>query len=414
MYILNDHRNATTNQPLFSGNLVFIVSSGTPAPDYGYLNLSTIPTYALSPAWTAVAAAYRANYTGVFTPPQYLSAVVCTPNITIDPWVIEMAGSTVKLLERHSQRIGNLDPVQLQLAIQDSFGMLPEGAPILSPWGFSLGSLTTFFTCPTYPYLVCDAKPAMDIDHVINTLAIPSLIQAYLDGFPFGSFIPSRSKHLTAALVLVAQKGFLYAIIGLYALLSIFLVYIFRRIPAPALDIQRVLELTNSIHLDPRAHGLQGRAVATTIERMSHLGHDGNDAEKENRVRHVIGSSTATILEDHGDPSHQTLSLETAISAFTPDTRRERIDNARIRYAWMMTPALGAALVALGLEVNFRPHAIASAEGSRASLYASMFTWAIGIWRSMSLVGVMALLRRANSDVSTISFLVKTDSNGCG
>ncbi|KZP14517.1 hypothetical protein FIBSPDRAFT_105279 [Athelia psychrophila] len=400
IYIINDNRNATTNQPSFAGDLVFVVSSGTPVtPEYGFLNLSTIPTYALSPAWTAVAAAYRANYTGMFSPPQYLSAAVCTSNFTIESWTVEMMGGSVKLLEKHPQIIGNLDVIQLQLAIQDSFGMLAGSAPIVPAWGFSETSFVTFFNCPTDSYILCEPKSGADISELMNTQAIPSLIQAYLDDFPFGNFTPDGSKQLTPALVLVAQKDFVYFTAGLYALLGITLVFISGRVPAPALDIQRVIDVTKSADSEHNAYALEGRAVATTVQRIAHLGRDGNDAETENRVRHVIGSSTVTFRENTGFEEQPTLALETATRVFTPNARRERIENARNRYTWVLTPALGAALVAFGLEVYLRPRAIASATASRAAVYASLFTWVIGIWRSASLVAITALLRRANSDV---------------
>lgn len=312
-----------------------------------------------------------------------------------------MIGSTVELLEQLPQIIGNVDAVQLQLAIQDSFGLLTSSAPIVPAWGFSYTSLSTFFDCPVDEYLLCPPRPGVALSNVINAFAIPSLIQAYLDDFPFGNFIPDDgSKRLNPALVLVAQKGFVCLTASLYALLGIVVVFIWGRTPAPALDIRRVLDVTQSADSAHNAYALEGRAVSTAIEQIAHLGRDGNDAEAENRVRHVVGRSTVTFRENNGSEGRPMLTMGTATRVFTPNTWRERIANAGIRYAWISTPALGAALVALGLEVYLHPRIIASSLASRATLYAALFTWVIGIWRSASLVAVTALLRRANSDVS--------------
>ncbi|KAF7973884.1 hypothetical protein HWV62_14012 [Athelia sp. TMB] len=370
VYLLEILRNATTKQPSFAGHIIFIASSGTPYPNYGFLNLSSVPTYALSPAWTAAAAAYRANNTGIFSPPQYLSAAVCVPNYTIESWKVQMAGSTIQLLERRAERVGNLDALQLQLAIQDSFGMLQEAAPIRSIFGFSIVSFGTLFDS-LYPFTIGTPKSDKNLSVIINEAAIPSLAQAYLDGFPFGNVTIPGTEHLHAALVLVAQRDFIYATAGLYVLLALVSVYLFARGPAPALDISQVLEATQE------------------------LGHAGNDTEKESRVRHVLGNSTVAVQERRGFP---TLTLHTSTQVFTPNAARERIDNLRVSHGWMVTPALGAGLVALGLDVYLHPRALASATASRATLYAAMFTWGIGLWRSASLVGISALLRRANSD----------------
>ncbi|KZP08021.1 hypothetical protein FIBSPDRAFT_996442 [Athelia psychrophila] len=116
-----------------------------------------------------------------------------------------------------------------------------------------------------------------------------------LDDFPFGNFTPDGSKQLTPATVLVAQKGFVYFTAGLCALLGITLFFIFGRVPAPALYIQRAIDVAQLADLEHNASTLEGRAVATTVEQIADLGRDGNDAETQNRVLHGIGSSTVTF-----------------------------------------------------------------------------------------------------------------------
>ncbi|KZP08015.1 hypothetical protein FIBSPDRAFT_996413 [Athelia psychrophila] len=126
-----------------------------------------------------------------------------------------------------------------------------------------------------------------------------------LHDFPFGNFTPDGSKQLTPALVLVAHKGFIYSTAGWCALLGIALFFLLGRVPAPALDIQRVIDVAQSADSEHNAYALEGRAVATTVERIAHLDRDGNDGETENGVLHVRESSTMTF---HFGKRHDLLS----------------------------------------------------------------------------------------------------------
>jgi hypothetical protein len=74
--------------------------------------------------------------------------------------------------------------------------------------------------------------------------AFPTFDQTYLDNFPFGNFIPLRSKPLVPALILSAQLHFIFAATVLYALLSGVMFYLFRRTVARSFTITGVLSAT--------------------------------------------------------------------------------------------------------------------------------------------------------------------------
>ncbi|KAF7965516.1 hypothetical protein HWV62_43088, partial [Athelia sp. TMB] len=217
IYFLNQYRNASSGQPSFDGHVAFIISSGTPLPMYGFLNISSVPSYTLSPAWVAAAAEYKAaNPTGVFNPPQSLSAVVCTPYYTLEPWSVEIVNGTATLLKKGKTAVGNLDPTQLQIAVQDAFNMMAASPPVFALYGTSFALLNLLFEFSGVDLEFGVPKSGSSISLIMNIMGLPASLQAYLDGSPFGSFEPADAKLLTPALVLSGQLDFLCIAGALY------------------------------------------------------------------------------------------------------------------------------------------------------------------------------------------------------
>ena len=79
----------------------------------------------------------------------------------------------------------------------------------------------------------------------------------------------------------------------------------------------------------------------------------------------------------------------------------EHLRTRRSCITWVITPALGALLVYLSIAVWRHPYAIShNPQNMGASVLSALFTWALGLWRTLSLLAVGGLIRQAVSDVS--------------
>ena len=393
---MSDYTNASTREPSFSGHVAFVVTSGIPPPGYGYLNLSTVPTYTLSAAWKAAAAAYRANQTGLFEPPDSLSVMLCSPKYSLEPWAVELVNGTVNLVELQSQTVGNLDPLQLQIAAQDCFNFLPKAPPILPNFGVSDTVITWLFAIDGETQNSGTPESPTVISPLMNGYLANSL-QAYLDNYAFGNFTPSNSKLLVPAVVVLAQLDFLLVAAALYTLLSFILLSLFIRPPAHPLTIRSVLDATQDV--PPNRNAVRGEGAAVAIEQIAIQGQCMDDAEKERRVNYVIGDLTAAI-RDSLPGSHPFLEINSTDHSTEFKPLLEYHGNVRLRFAWMVTPALGSTLVGFGIAAYVRPRIVGPPQGSRDIIFSALFTWAIGLWRSVSLVGIHTMIHRANSEVS--------------
>jgi hypothetical protein len=235
---------------------------------------------------------------------------------------------------------------------------------------------------------------------------IPTFVQAYLDNFPFGNFTPSQSKLLTPALILSAQLNFICATAALYALLSGILFYLFWRTVAQPLTVQSVLCATREVI--PHTIGVShGQAFAAKIEHIATSGNDVNDSATEGRVSKAVGSRYARVQKDL-IINHMTLELDLKQTKGALTLLQERYKNIRIhssRFLWVFTPTIGAMLVIFGIFVYRYPRIVStSPQNTKAAFFSALFTWSLGIWRSVSLLGISSLIRCANSDVSGLSF----------
>jgi hypothetical protein len=384
--------------------VAFVVTSGKPSLGSGYFNLSSVPTSTPSANWQAVAAAWRTNQTTPFEPVESMSVAVCSPKYFVEPWIIDLVNGSTKLVEMQSQSVGNLDITQLNIAIQDCFKQLPSAPPISLAYGLSIAQLTMLFTVPLDISLPGIPYPSENVTFSMN-VAIPSSVQAYLDNFPFGDFVPPQSKLLVPALVLSAELNFVCATAALYALLSAALLYSFWRPAARPFTIQNVLSVTRKA-ATAHAHDVaRGRGVVSMIERISISGNGMDDATTEARINKLIGNRYTMILEDQAT-RHLVLEIDSQSHGGTPHQLLERYENVRThrsRIIWAFTPALGVTLVGFGLAAWRHPHIIShSPQNARATLFSALFTWGLGLWRSLSLIAISALVRQANSDVSII------------
>jgi len=237
----------------------------------------------------------------------------------------------------------------------------------------------------------------------MNRFAIPTSVQAYLDDFPFGNSTPPDSKLLIPALVLVAQLEFIYATTAFYAVLSVALIYLFSRPLAPSFNIQNFLSVTQDVFIPHTTALSADQSVADKIEHIVAIGQDENVSATEAQINKAIGDHFTMIREDFST-RHPVLEIDAHLHEFTSNQLLQRYEIMRIRRSrivWVATPIFGAVLVGFGIHTWRQPYVIPiSPQDTRATLLSSLFTWSIGLWRSVSLLAIYALIRQANSDVS--------------
>jgi hypothetical protein len=132
VYRLSRFSDPSTGKPSFDGIVAFGVTSDKQLPGISYFNISSVPTATLSLSWQTAAAAWRANQTGPGKPvtADSISVAMCSPTYSIEPWIIDLVNGSTRLVQLQSQRVGNLDITQLNIAIQDSFNRLTFSSPL--------------------------------------------------------------------------------------------------------------------------------------------------------------------------------------------------------------------------------------------------------------------------------------------
>lgn len=419
-----------------------MVTSGKPGrPGRGSFNLSSVPTSSLSAKWKAVVAAWDVNV--ITEPVDAISVAVCSPRYFIEPWIIDFVNGSMVPVQRLSQIVGNLDPRQLNISIQDCFNFLPQAPPILPGFGLPFGDSEMLFpllfnaTNNVSSYV---PLPSGYLTTSINN-AIPDFVQPYLDNFPYGEINPPDSKLLIPALVLSAELKFICATAALYIVLSAILFHLFTRPAAERFTIRSVLSVTRQASTAPTTEVFRGSDVAANIEQISSMGQelddsaartasaphttdksrgqdvaamieeistagcDGDDAERAAQINKSIGDYYTIV---HEDPTthHMLLEIDSKQHVAAPNLLLECYENVRAhmsRIAWAFTPALGATLVAFGIAASRYPHVVSrSPQGSSATFFSALFTWGLGVWRSLSLFAITNLIQQANSDVSIL------------
>jgi len=323
--------------------------------------------------------------------------MLCSPGYSLEPWIVELVSGTVSLVEKQSKAVGNLDPTQLQIAIQDCFNMLVTTPPVITSFGFSDSLLVWLFDLNLQIPFIGTPKSSANISLNTNYFALPTSVQAYLDNSPFGKFTPPNSKLLIPAVVFSAQLEFIYITGVLYVLLAVMLLYIFMRSPAQPLTIRNVLKTTAEVPAIPEV--VRGQEAAGVVEQIAFAGYDENEAKMEARVNHTIGDCTAMIRDSF--PAHDPfLEINSNYHSIQGKHVLEHYGGMNTRFAWMLTPGLGAALVGFAIASYMHPHIVGPPQGMKDVLFSTLFTWGIGLWRSVSLIGINALILWANSDVS--------------
>ena len=405
IYPLSGYTNPLTGQPSFQSNVAFAVAGGPPLPGSGYFDLASVPTYTPSASWRAAATAWRANQTGLPGPVESISVAVCSPKYSLQPWVLDLVNGSTMLVELQSQIVGNIDPTQLNIAIQDCFNRMTVAPPISVTFGVSVALLSVLLTIPTNTSIPAIPYPAENLTTLINS-ALPVFVQAYLDNFPFGNFTPPNSQHLVPALVLSAESNFIWATTVLYVLMAATLLYLTLRPIAKPFDIQNILSATRKV---PTAEPLEisrGQAVASQIEHIAAAENDIDNSETEARINKVIGNHY-TMVRENLAIHHPVLEIDSQRRVVSPYPFLERYGNIRTgrsRVMWIFTPAIGATLVSFGFATWRHPHVLSSSlQNTRATLFTALFTWALGLWRSLSLLAVGTLIRQGDSDVSPLN-----------
>lgn len=409
---MTEYTHPSSSQPSFDGNVAFVMTSGSPFPGQGYINLSSVPTSGLSANWQKASAAWLNSYfsESPFTPVESMSVVVCSPKYAIEPWIVEFINGSVTLVQRQSRSVGNLDPRQLNISIQDCFGLLPRNPPSIAGYGLSGVSIDMFMLLGLNTS-VSDLMTFTPIPEFINrsiNIAIPTFVQAYLDNLPFGGSVPPGSELLTPALVLSADLIFIYVITALYAVLSGILFYLFTRPAAEQFTIRSVLRITQNAAPPHTTDVSGGQDVTTKIEQISVAGSDTDDSATATRINKLMGYCPMSVRQDL--TTHHLLlkvdSQQPPVPQNPPLERYENMQAGRSRIAWAYTPVLGALLVGFGVTTWRHPYVISLLPLDRkAAFFSALFTWGLGIWRSVSLFAIAYLIRQANSDVSTLDII---------
>jgi hypothetical protein len=405
VYPLIKYTDPSTGEPSFEGNIAFVVTSSPPPPGNGYFDLSSIPTSVPSASWQALASTWWANQTTFPEPVEAISVAVCSRNYSIEPWVVDLIDGSAILSKQLSLPVENIDPTQLNIAIQDCFYQLPDAHPISIPYDTSNTQLDLLFNVPDE--LTSSPSVPYSSDELTSSInnAIPISVQAYLDNFPFGNFTPTDSMGIVPALVLSAELKFIYATAALYALLSAVLLFLFNRPVAKPFTIQNALSLTGEAVIPHTQHLSRGRALAAEIERIAAISNDADDSATEARINTYIGDHYTIV---RGDPANHNNVLETDSQKNTAASslllkQYENLRTRGSRIAWVFTPILGAILVAFGITAWRHPLVVSHKppNSGTTSLF-SLFTWCLGLWRSISLLAVSGLIQQANSEVSTL------------
>lgn len=330
--------------------MAFLVTSGEAPAGYGYFNLSSIPTSIPSASWQAASSAFWANRTVQSHPVEAISVAVCAQKYVTEPWIVDLINGSIKLVELQSQSVGNLDPTQLNIAIQDCFFGLPFVPLINALYSISEAQLLTLFGFPDGISPPGIPLPPENLTTIMN-FAIPSSVQAYLDNFPFGNFTPPSSKLLVPALVLSGELNFICATAALYAILSGALFYLFIRPVAKPFTIRSVLSTTREASIS-HIHGVsRGRAIVTSMEQqLATIGHNVDDSVAVDQIHKYVGSHY-TIVRNDPAINHPFLEIDALQNVATPNPLLERYEHMRTRRSritWAFTPALGATLVGFG------------------------------------------------------------------
>jgi hypothetical protein len=220
------YTNPSTRKPSFDGNVAVIVTSGALQPGDGYFNLSSVLTSTPSLSWQNASRLWRANQTVTVNPVETISAAVCSPKYTIESWTVDLINGSMTLIERQLQRVGNLDPTQLNITIQDSFVQLSATPPLSVFFGISILQIMMLFCMTGGNLSIGIPYSGQNLTGKLNA-ALPPTVQAYLNNFPFGNITRPDSQLLITTLVLSAQSNFVYTVTALYALLSASLIYLF-------------------------------------------------------------------------------------------------------------------------------------------------------------------------------------------
>jgi hypothetical protein len=287
----------------------------------------------------------------------------------------------MKLVELQAQRVGNLDTTQLNIAIQDCFNQLPSAPPLSLSYGLSIAQLTMLFTIPLNVSSPGIPYPSENLTFSVNG-TIPTSVQAYLDNFPFGNFTPPGLKLLVPALILSAGSNFIYATAALYAVLSVPLLYLFRRPSAKPFTIQNVLSITGEDVTSPALHIIRGQAAAARVEHIATLKSDIDDSATEARINQTIGDHFTTLRKDLAT-RYPILEINCQQEAVAPTLllqRYETMQTRTSRIAWVFTPVLGAALVGFGIAIWRHPHVVShTPQDEKASLVSSRL-YLLGAW----------------------------------
>jgi hypothetical protein len=184
------------------------------------------------------------------------------------------------------------------------------------------------------------------------------------------------------------------------------LLYLILRPVAKPFNIQSILSTTREVPTVKPLEIFCGQAVATQIERIAAAGNGIDNSATEAQVNKAISNQYTMVHEDVAI-HHPVLEVDSQRRIVSPYPFLEQYGNIRTcrsQVIWTFTPAIGATLVGFSLAMWRHPHIVSySPKNTRATLFTALFTWSLGLWRSLSLLAVITLIRQANSDVSPLN-----------
>ncbi|KAH8916176.1 hypothetical protein BT69DRAFT_805654 [Atractiella rhizophila] len=392
----------TTLVPSYDGVLMITVQS---APLEAiqqsrglWMDTSSIPTSPIPSTWSA----FQTDAANLYGNPiaTDVSMLLCIPQVIVESHRITVRGGTYLSyhIEPLDYRVGNIDETQLRIAMSDSLLDFATSTYFyLIPMGLSGGS----------------AEETIGIYTPINqtvlgptyTRFVQSALSAYLDGGPFGTMdVDSQGSRL--GLVLKAQREFLWLVAGFYALLALVGAAVVwftsgrreQRI-GRFLGIGRVLSLVQWGGRDfPSGleRTLNGRRVAVVAAEVA--GGEGKMESEEERA--LLAFRTARVcVKDFPSVDGVAPALSVQIGPPVVKGWLERKIKALRNVVMFITPVVGGAFVAFGVYAYKHDVVVPiKIEEERLVLIGTLFTIAVGFWRTLALGGTRSAIREVRSE----------------
>ncbi|KAH8914508.1 hypothetical protein BT69DRAFT_1326292 [Atractiella rhizophila] len=318
-----------------------------------------------------------------------VSILLCLPQITIQPYLVTFSSLPLwKSDEPLTHKIGNIDETQLKIAMSDSLGGFADRVP---------GIFYRQFVSEAMTYPNSTNHVYYPIDETVLSKRITTLVQnalaAYLTGGPFGTaVVPSYGYR--DGLILRSQIQFLWVVAALFLFLTVAgaLVLVLQRREkgiTRQLSVSGVLRLTRCdtetpVIVEKWFNGQKVKEIAKDL-----AGGRGMTEEGEENVHFAFRNARVRVT--HFQASDEMLQMQTTSS---PMPKLEVEARKFRKIVELITPGVGGTFIAFGAYAYTHDVVIPGEIGeNRLVLLGTLFTAAIGFWRTLALGGTRSSIR---------------------